>query len=304
MALRPEFGHVICIGMGHDGRGRGELETKALTARAVEDEPRILEAFWDVVRSGRDWRFVDLQRPGLRPALPRSAAPSTRACRRHAACPSGPTPRTATSTSCASSRTGSGRTPCAWSRRRAARPPEVAARDGRLPGARALARRPGRRDRGVLPGRRPARLRGLPPRGALLPLTRRPARAAGTSGSLRDARRRGGRPGAQAERRRQGFLARHDGDHRGHSGIRFEKATTRAVGRGRAPSTREDSPGRWSRRTGTRSAATAPSTARPTGPRGARAGRTGGAGARPGSPAHVVTASGARPGQERLADTV
>ena len=58
MALRPEFGHVICIGMGHDGRGRGELETKALTARAVEDERRILEAFWDVVRSARDWRFV------------------------------------------------------------------------------------------------------------------------------------------------------------------------------------------------------------------------------------------------------
>jgi hypothetical protein len=58
MALRPEFGHVVCIGMGHDGRGRGELETKALTARAVEDEPRILEAFWEVVRTGRDWRFV------------------------------------------------------------------------------------------------------------------------------------------------------------------------------------------------------------------------------------------------------
>jgi DNA polymerase elongation subunit (family B) len=58
MALRPEFGHVVCIGMGHDGRGRGDLETKALTARAVEDEPRILEAFWDVVRTARDWRFV------------------------------------------------------------------------------------------------------------------------------------------------------------------------------------------------------------------------------------------------------
>ena len=53
MALRPEFGHVVCIGMGHDGRGRGELETKALTARAVEDERAILEAFWDVVRNGR-----------------------------------------------------------------------------------------------------------------------------------------------------------------------------------------------------------------------------------------------------------
>jgi hypothetical protein len=58
MALRPEFGHVICIGMGHDGHGRGELETKALTARAVDDERRILEGFWDVVRSARDWRFV------------------------------------------------------------------------------------------------------------------------------------------------------------------------------------------------------------------------------------------------------
>jgi DNA polymerase elongation subunit (family B) len=58
MALRPEFGHVVCIGMGHDGRGRGELETKALTARNVDDEPRILEAFWEVVRSGREWRFV------------------------------------------------------------------------------------------------------------------------------------------------------------------------------------------------------------------------------------------------------
>jgi DNA polymerase elongation subunit (family B) len=58
MALRPEFGRVICIGMGHDGRGRGELETKALTARVVEDERAILEAFWEVVRTGRDWRFV------------------------------------------------------------------------------------------------------------------------------------------------------------------------------------------------------------------------------------------------------
>jgi DNA polymerase elongation subunit (family B) len=58
MALRPEFGHVVCIGMGHDARGRGELETKALTARAVEDERRILEAFWEMVRSSREWRFV------------------------------------------------------------------------------------------------------------------------------------------------------------------------------------------------------------------------------------------------------
>jgi DNA polymerase elongation subunit (family B) len=58
MALRPEFGHVVCIGMGHDARGRGDLETKALTARAVADERQILEAFWEVVRSARDWRFV------------------------------------------------------------------------------------------------------------------------------------------------------------------------------------------------------------------------------------------------------
>ena len=58
MALRPEFGHVICIGMGHDGRGRGELETKVLTAQRIEEERPILEAFWEVVRAGRDWRFV------------------------------------------------------------------------------------------------------------------------------------------------------------------------------------------------------------------------------------------------------
>jgi DNA polymerase elongation subunit (family B) len=58
MALRPEFGRIVCIGMGHDALGRGELETKGLTARAVEDEARILEAFWEVTRSARDWRFV------------------------------------------------------------------------------------------------------------------------------------------------------------------------------------------------------------------------------------------------------
>ncbi|HZS34100.1 MAG TPA: ribonuclease H-like domain-containing protein [Methylomirabilota bacterium] len=58
MALRPEFGHVVCIGMGHDGRGRGELETKGLTARSVGEERVILEGFWEVVRHGRDWRFV------------------------------------------------------------------------------------------------------------------------------------------------------------------------------------------------------------------------------------------------------
>jgi hypothetical protein len=58
MALRPEFGHVVCIGMGHDARGRGELETKALTARAVGDEPRLLGEFWELARGGRDWRFV------------------------------------------------------------------------------------------------------------------------------------------------------------------------------------------------------------------------------------------------------
>jgi len=56
MALRPEFGHVICIGMGHDQPG--QLETKALTARTVEDERGILEEFWNRVPSGRDWRFV------------------------------------------------------------------------------------------------------------------------------------------------------------------------------------------------------------------------------------------------------
>jgi DNA polymerase elongation subunit (family B) len=58
MTLRPEFGHAVCIGMGHDARGRGELELRALTARAVDDERRILEGFWDVLRARRDWRFV------------------------------------------------------------------------------------------------------------------------------------------------------------------------------------------------------------------------------------------------------
>ena len=58
MALRPEFGHVVCIGMGHDARGRGDLETKAVTARGVAEERRILEAFWDVVKARRDWCFI------------------------------------------------------------------------------------------------------------------------------------------------------------------------------------------------------------------------------------------------------
>jgi DNA polymerase elongation subunit (family B) len=58
MALRPEFGHVICVGMGHDARGRGELETKALSARQVADERLILEGFWEVVRARRDWCFI------------------------------------------------------------------------------------------------------------------------------------------------------------------------------------------------------------------------------------------------------
>jgi 3'-5' exonuclease len=58
MALRPEFGHVVCIGLGHDARGRGELETKALTAHQVADERLILEGFWEVVRARRDWCFI------------------------------------------------------------------------------------------------------------------------------------------------------------------------------------------------------------------------------------------------------
>jgi len=58
MALRPEFGHVICIGMGHDARGRGELETKALIARDAQEERLILEGFWEVMRASRDWRLV------------------------------------------------------------------------------------------------------------------------------------------------------------------------------------------------------------------------------------------------------
>ena len=56
MALRPEFGHVVCIGMGHDKDG--SFVTKALTARTVDDERAILEEFWKRVPSSRDWRFV------------------------------------------------------------------------------------------------------------------------------------------------------------------------------------------------------------------------------------------------------
>jgi len=57
MALRPEFGHVICIGMGHDARG--ELERKALTARRIEEERRILVEFWETVRPAqKEWRLV------------------------------------------------------------------------------------------------------------------------------------------------------------------------------------------------------------------------------------------------------
>ncbi len=56
MGLRPEFGHVICIGMGHDARGA--LERRALTARRVEDERRILEEFWETVRPQKEWRLV------------------------------------------------------------------------------------------------------------------------------------------------------------------------------------------------------------------------------------------------------
>lgn len=59
MTLRPEFGHVVCIGLGHDARGRGDLEVKALTAHRVEDERAILGGFWDLVRGRReDRRFV------------------------------------------------------------------------------------------------------------------------------------------------------------------------------------------------------------------------------------------------------
>jgi len=59
MTLRPEFGHVVCIGLGHDARGRGDLELKALTARRVEDERTILGGFWEVLRGRReDRRFV------------------------------------------------------------------------------------------------------------------------------------------------------------------------------------------------------------------------------------------------------
>lgn len=56
MTLRPEFGQVVCVGMGHDARG--ELELKALTARQPDGERQVLEGFWEALRGRRDRRFV------------------------------------------------------------------------------------------------------------------------------------------------------------------------------------------------------------------------------------------------------
>ena len=63
--------------------GRGELETKALTARETGDERRILEAFWDVVKASRDWCFVSYNGLGfdlpflLRRSIYLGVAPTT-----------------------------------------------------------------------------------------------------------------------------------------------------------------------------------------------------------------------------------
>jgi len=57
MALRPEFGRIVCIGIGKDASGW--LEKKAFTAEREEDEARILGEFWEAIRGReRDWRFV------------------------------------------------------------------------------------------------------------------------------------------------------------------------------------------------------------------------------------------------------
>jgi len=57
MALKPEFGRIVCIGMGHDAKS--VLEKKAFTAERDEDEARILGEFWEAVKGQqRDWRFV------------------------------------------------------------------------------------------------------------------------------------------------------------------------------------------------------------------------------------------------------
>lgn len=57
MALRPEFGRIVCIGIGHDASGF--LEKKAFTAEREEDEAKILGEFWDAIKGReRNWRFV------------------------------------------------------------------------------------------------------------------------------------------------------------------------------------------------------------------------------------------------------
>jgi DNA polymerase elongation subunit (family B) len=57
MALKPEFGRIVCIGLGHDAGML--LEKKAFTAECDEDEPRILGEFWEAMtHQQRDRRIV------------------------------------------------------------------------------------------------------------------------------------------------------------------------------------------------------------------------------------------------------
>ena len=57
MAIKPEFGRIVCVGMGNDATG--VLEKRAFTAESEADEAKVLRGFWDAVRGReRDSRFV------------------------------------------------------------------------------------------------------------------------------------------------------------------------------------------------------------------------------------------------------
>lgn len=57
MTFRAEFGHIICIGCGHDGKGG--FSKKALMRESVAREREILEEFWEIAKGEhRDWCYV------------------------------------------------------------------------------------------------------------------------------------------------------------------------------------------------------------------------------------------------------
>ena len=56
MALHPEWGHIVCIGLGHDFDG--ELRVKTFAARTIEEEQTALQGFWDAFGYFKQRRVV------------------------------------------------------------------------------------------------------------------------------------------------------------------------------------------------------------------------------------------------------